>query len=365
MSTEPAPFALAADGGTIAAGDGPELLVWRGDGVPAWKQFTDGILVGLAITADEVVAIDADGRLTRWRRTDGDALGVLETGCRPLALKLVAGGTVGILTGEGVVLVAPGASPRLLPVPGAVAFAFGPGGASVGIGTHTGSFTAIELATGAAWGVLQLPAGIGGIDWSALGTWVVGADRMLYRVRGDGSAIEAAITGADNPIDGVSCSIDGLVCAAQTSDRVELYELNGNKPIGEYLLRRRIGGLSFGPAFTLGIGLDDGDGTVVELASGVSLRTEPHPGRARNTWRLENKVDVGAVRGAIARRQAGSEPIARYVPPPAEDTGSSGCLGGCLAVFGLVVVLSMFCAGVVLLTWVLKTYDLWQFLPLR
>lgn len=365
MSQEPAPFALAADGGTIAAGDGPELLVWRGDGVPAWKQFTDGILVGLAVTDGEVVAIDADGRLTRWRRTDGDPLGTIDTGCRPLDLKWIAGGTVGVLTPDGVVVLVPGQAPRVVSAPGATAFAFGPGGASVGIGSGSGTFTAIELASGAPWGSLQLPAAVGGIAWSALGTWVIGADRMLYRVRGDGTAIEAAITGADNPIDGLVCSVDGLVCAAQTSDRVELYELHANKPIGEYLLRRRIGGLSFGPGFTLGIGLDDGDGNVVELASGASLRTEPHPGRARNTWRLENKVDVGAVRGAIARRQAGGEPIARYVPPPSEDTGGSGCLGGCLAVFGLVVVLSLFCAGVVLVTYVLRSLDLWQFLPLR
>ena len=370
MTQEPAPFAIAADGGTIAAGDGPELLVWRGDGTPAWKRFTDGVLVGVAVAPDEVIAVDADGRLTRWRRTDGEAVDTSDTGCRPLDLKL-SGGTVGLLVEDGVVVIAPGQAPRRLPVPGASAFGWGPGGASLGVGTASGGFTAIEVASGAAWGSLVVGAGIGDVDWSSqgvggsAGTWVIGADRMLYRARGDGTAIEAAIAGADQPIDRVACSADGLVCAARTADRVSLYELHGNRPIGEYLLRRRIGDLAFGPNHTLAIGLDDGDGNVVELASGTLLRTEPHPGRGRSTWRLENKVDPGAVRGAIARHKAGGAPIARYVPPPSEAVGGSGCLGGCLAVFGVVVVLSVVCSGVLLLTWALRSSDLWQFLPLR
>ncbi|MEQ1503231.1 MAG: hypothetical protein ABMB14_13425, partial [Myxococcota bacterium] len=266
-------------------------------------------------------------------------------------------GVVGVLTDAGVTVIGPSGT-RTLPMPGATAFAFGPNGASVGIGTAAGTFTAIEVATGAAWGSVQLPAGITGVGWTALGAWIVGADRMLYRVNGEGAKVEAAITGADTPIASVACSGNGLIVAARTTDRVELYELHANKPIGEFLLRRSIGAIAFGPALTLAIGLDDADGNVVELGTGASFRTEPHPGRGRNTWRLENKVDLGAVRGAIALHQAGGKPIARYVPPQ-EDSGNSGCLGGCLGVIGLVLVLTVFCAGLLLVTYLLRSWGVW------
>ena len=312
------------------------------------------------------MTIDADCRLVRYNRANGDEIDAITVdGPTPKDLQLSAAGVAGVLNDQGVIIVVPGSPPHLVPLAGATSFAFGPNGASVGIGTEAGQFVAIELATGAAWGSIELPQAVRGVDWSALGTWVVGADRMLYRIKGDATAVEAAVSGADSPIDAVRCSATGLVAAARTEDRVELYELHGNRPVGEFILRRRIGGICFGPAMTLAIGLDDGDGNVVELGSGASFRTEPHPGRGRNTWRLENKADLAAIRGAVALSQAGGEPIARYVPPPEEDGGGGGCLGGCLAAAGLVAVLSFFCGFLMILMYVLRTYGLWDMLPMR
>ncbi|MEZ4240231.1 MAG: hypothetical protein R3F59_29570 [Myxococcota bacterium] len=179
------------------------------------------------------------------------------------------------------------------------------------------------------------------------------------------------MTGADTPIDAVCCSANGLIAAARTEDHVELYELNETRPVGESVLRRRIGGIAFGPGLLLAIGLDDGDGNVVDLGNGASFRTEPHPCRGRNTWRLENKVDLGAVRGAIAKMQAGGAPIAQYVAPPPDpdmgpaDGGGSGCLGGCLGVMGVLLVLAVFCGGLTVLMYVLKVWGLWDLLPMR
>jgi hypothetical protein len=367
MSTEPAPFALSADGSTLAAGDGPELLVWKGDGTPAWKKFCPGILVDLAITVDQVVAVDADGRLLRYRRSDGEDLGEIPLSGTPLAMRVAANGTIAVLLQDSLVLLGVGGQ-QVLPAAGAVTFGFGPNGTSLGIGRKDGTFTAVEVQSGASWGTVALPGPVAGVDWSALGQWIVGVDRMVYRIRGDGTAIEAAITGADHPIQGLAVSQSGLVVAAQAGEHVELYELYRNAPLGEFVLRRRIGAIGFGHGLHLGIGLDDGDGNVIDLSTGASWRTEPHPGRGRNTWRLENKVDLAAVRGAIALQQAGGQPIARYVPPPQaqeSQSGGSGCLAGCLAVFSVVGVLSVLCAGVMLFTYLWRTWGLWEIVPIR
>ncbi|MEZ4240232.1 MAG: hypothetical protein R3F59_29575 [Myxococcota bacterium] len=123
--------------------------MWRGDGAPAWKRFTDGILVGVAVGVDVIVTIDAEGQLVRWRRTDGEKLDRQHVpGPTPRDLRLTDSGVIGVLDDDGVTVLAPAAAPQRIHVAGAAAFSFGPGGGSVGVGTTSGRFTAIELATG-------------------------------------------------------------------------------------------------------------------------------------------------------------------------------------------------------------------------
>lgn len=368
MSTPRSPFALSDDGTTIAAGDGPELLVWKGDGSPAWKQFLQGIIVDILVTTEHVLALDADGRLSRFARGDGEPLGDIHTAPFPLQMAAARDGTLGVLTREGLRLLRPHGE-TLLPTRGATTFAFGPDGASVGLGRSDGSFDAVEIQSGAAWGSLTLPSPVVAIGWSALGHWIVGAGQVLYRIRGDASAIEAQIPGADHPIEGLTVSSSGLVVAARAGEHVELYELYRNKPLGEFVLRRSIGDVRFGLGLQLGIGLDDGDGNVIELSSAASWRTEPHPGRGRNTWRLENKVDLAAVRGAIALHQAGGQPIARYVPPPSEAeppaSTRSRLLAGCAGIFTLIVTMSLLCGGFLLFIYFWRASGLWELVPIR
>jgi hypothetical protein len=369
MTTEPAPFALSPDGVSLVCCDGPELLVYRSDGTPLWKQFTDGILIGVAFVGPHVITLDSEGRLTRWRLADGT---VFETMTVPGDVRGLAvdptTGAAAALTPSGPILMVPGAPPRPVPAPGAAAVAFGPGGASLAVGTEGGQLTALELATGAAWGTLQLQGPIRAITWCALGSWLVGAGEALARVQGDAQALQVLIPAQGGPVRAVTTTADGLAAAAQIGDdTVAVYELFSSKRLGEIVVRRRIGGVTFGAGTQLGIGLDDGDATVVDIVSGKQARTEPHPGRGRNTWRVENRVEGAGLRGAMAFHKAGEQPIARYVPPPdpEDEGGGGGCLGGCLGVLGLVLFLSLFCAGVVGLMYFLRAYGLWEFIPIR
>lgn len=364
--SQDAPTAIAPDGVMLAAGDGPELLAWRNDGAPAWKAFTEGILVGVVVGLEHVVTVDADGRLCRWRRGDGELASTQRISQQPIGLILAADGrSVAVVTPEGPLVEFPHGL-QLVPVPDTTAASFGPPGA-IGVGKSDGTFTAIELMSGAAWGSIKLGARVGAVTWSALGSWLVGCELVLFRVSGDATTMQASIPGADKPITWLACAQNGLVAAARAGDHAELWELHGNRPLGEFVLRRPITSVCFGPALILGIGLEDGDANWVDLATGATFRTEPHPGRARNTWRLENRVDVGAVRGAVAMHQAGGAPIARYVPrpDPDDDGGKGGCLAGCVSVASMVALLSAMCGGLLLLMYILRTYDLWRYLPIR
>ncbi len=360
-----APFSVSPDGLLFAAADGPELLTWRNDGAPQWKVFTDGILVGVAVGLEVVVTVDTDRRVCQWRRTDGELVSTVSIAHHPLALVPSPDGRLLIVTRDGPLVDSP-LGFRLVPVRGCTWAALGPGEA-LGVGCEDGTFTAIELRSGAAWGSVKLPAPVSGVAWSALGSWLVGAERTLYRVSGDGKLVQATIAGADHAMDLLAVSGNGIVVAARAGDRVELYELHKNRSIGEFILRRAIGGVQFGPGLLLAIGLDDGDGNWIEMATGATFRTEPHPGRSRATWRLENKGDLGAIRGAIALLQAGGAPIARYVPKPTadEDAGGGGYLAGCVSVLMVLFTFTLICSGLLVLMYVLKTYDLWRYLPLR
>ena len=108
----------------------------------------------------------------------------------------------------------------------------------------------------------------------------------------------------------------------------------------------------FGAGHWLAVGLDDGDATMVELLTGSPTRTEPHPGRGRNVWAMDNKVDRELLRGAVARHRAGGGPIARWVGPkedePKEETGClrSALTVGCFTLLGFLV-----CSGGIGLLW--------------
>lgn len=347
------PVALSPDGHAVAVGDGPELLAYRGDGAPTWKVFTDGILVGLGYVVDQLVCIDDRGVVTWRRRGDGQALHEVELGVAARGGEVSADGGVVVLTDDGLWVLGPGSPARFVAAAAASVVAFGPNSQSVGVGHASGVFAAHDPATGLAWGSVDLGAPVAGVAWCVNGQWVVAAGEALHLVSGDGATLQARLTlpgpGAD-----VAVSLDGTLAAVICGTHVQVFELQGQGDCGALQFRRELLHLAFGAGHWLGVGLDDGDATLVELLTGSPTRTEPHPGRGRNVWAMENKVERDRVRGAVARHRAGGEPIARWVAPEVEEEEAeegSGCLRsaamvGCFSMGMLAVSL-----GLIALLW--------------
>ena len=89
-------------GGVVAIADGPEILVYQaGDGSPLWKQFCDGVLVGVAVVGPRVVTLDSEGNLTFWRLQDGQSedSGTMSPGATQLLVS--PEGAVGAVTPDG------------------------------------------------------------------------------------------------------------------------------------------------------------------------------------------------------------------------------------------------------------------------
>lgn len=354
---EPAPFGISLDGALLICGDGPELLVYHSNGEPHWKVFCEGLLVGVGAVGDAVVAVDVDGRITWWRTLDGRSLdgSEVEGGARQLAL---APERAAVLTGEGVAVLGRGGVPVVIRDRDASAISFGPDANSLGIGTAKGTFRAVEPATGTAWGEVVLGAPVTGVAWSTRGFWVVTSGHALCIVSGDGTEVLARVDDQEGPLSAPTTSADGILAAAVIGhSQIAVYELHTHRRVGNIDFRRRIGGISFGAGGQLGIGLDDGDASVVDLHAGGSLRTEPHPGRGRNNWNLENKVDSAAVRGAMAMSKAGGAAIAAYTGwRPEDDKEEEGWLRTCMGAGCGCATLLFGCVGFGVLLYVLRSW---------
>jgi len=349
------PVAYAADGGSVVVGDGPELLAYRADGAPDWKVFTEGILVGVGIWLDQVITVDDQGLVCWWNRGNGQPLdSVPVEGAQPTGIAVSSDGAVAVLCEGGVWLVARTAAPRFLPVQGACALSWGPDRGSLGVGTRAGSFAAIDPVSGVSWGTVTLGWEVAGVAWSTLGQWVVCGGEQLVMVQGDGSEVSRLLLD-QGPIRLVAVSSDGVLAACLRGTDVAIYELHQFSPCGHLEFRRGLTDTVFGPGHALAIGMDDGDATMVELVAGTPSRTEPHPGRGRNTWRMENRVEKEKLRGAVAMHRAGGAPIARWVGPQEEEEEEASQGSGCLqqaGIVGCVTVLMFFlCSGVIGLLW--------------
>ncbi len=338
--TTPCPLAMAPDGDGVACGDGPELLVYRGDGAPTWRELINGVLVGMAFVGDEVVTLDASGRLSWWSRHDGAPLETVETRDNARRLVVSSDGALAVVTHSGIVIVPVQGQPFWLDHPGATAVSFGPDGQSLGVGTDQGEFSAIDLQSRLSWGRISLGGSIGGVGWSnALGEWVATAGTSLYLVKGDARSL-----GNRLPVRGLlgrlAVSAEGTVAAAVAGKSVMVFELTQGRFAGELALDRAIHDLGFGRGAWLGVGLDDAEAALVELLSGEQGRTEPHPSRTRTSWSVTNTVDPGILQGLGPSFGADvgvdHTNTSRHAEAPRGGCRRRGCLWG-----GLLVALVM------------------------
>lgn len=344
---EGATFALSRDGKRLAVGDGPELLVYRQDGLPVWKHFCEGILVGTGFVGDHLGTVDADGRVVFFRAADG--LKIEEVALDGVALGAFVSpdGAFGVITPAGPILVASNGQRGGFPVQDLRAASFGPDRNSLGLGTSSGTFIAMDGVTGGPWGTLELGECITSICWCMQGFWLVLVGRVLFRIDGSGSQILGRID-LDGEAREVVCTSDGAIAALRIPGeppevRIAVIELHTEKHAGDVVFRRPVGGIAFGRAALLGVGLDDGDASTVDLLTRATLRTEPHPGRGRNNWNLDMKFDAAPLRGAVTFLRAGGSAIAEYHGPPVETEGSGGRGAGCqiAIVIAVLAVLSL------------------------
>jgi len=306
-----APYAYSKSGNLIVLADGPELLVYSAaNDQGLWKTMAEDILLGVGATEEQVLSLDASGRITAYRPVDGQQLFQVETQTSPLTMEVSPDGHCAILEASALCIVRPGVDPLRLAWETPRQVAWGPDSASLGIGGADGTFAAVDPGSGGAWGSQQLGSPITGVCFRPDGTWAVAHGQQISFVSGDGTEITSVL-----PVAGaageVAISDDGSILAVVVDkQRVQVFELHGNAPVGDITFQRDVSHLRFGPKLWLGFGFDDGDANRLDVATGTITRTQAHPGRAQNAWAMNASVNHALVRGAIANVASSGAAIA-------------------------------------------------------
>lgn len=336
MSQEPCPIHATPNGRLLLVADGPELLVYDAMGRPLFKQFLDGILADLTSLSSLLCTLDTEGTV-RWLQSHDGSVQASVQGAP--AVGLCAGsGRLASYGPSGIQWLSAGAAPTQGISEALTGAAFSHDGTRLGVALEAGHFWSLDPTTGGSWGQVALGGTPGAVVWSTRAWFVVVVGNLLHQVAADGSAIlgTLALPGA---ADAVALSPDGVVVAARVGNTVVLGELHSHQLAGQVTFRRAVKAIDFAPDGRLVVGLDDGDANFLDLYTGASKRTEPHPGRGRNNWNYDAEFDMAALRGAVAHAQAGGAPIARFIGPPEQQRTWART---CLAVF---LMWSLVCCG--------------------
>jgi WD40 repeat protein len=313
------PFAYGHDGALLITSDGPELLVHDGDTeAPLWKHALEATVVGVGVTDAAVVAVAAEGTLVACDRKSGAVLRTIALERLAVALAAAKGGVVAVLGASSVNVVrVAGDEQRLeIDVPGATAVALDADGTRVAVGTRSGAVRVFDTESGAERGSVQAPSAIAAITWSPRGYWIASIGKGLVRVRAGGRDLTVLFETKELAISGLACSAEGALLAMRIGPtKVGLFDLVDLRFQGIIAYERTVGGLAFGRGAWLGIGLDLGDANKVDLLTGMVHRSDPHPGRTRNSWVLVADPKCEQIAELLKRAAAGPYPSEREREP--------------------------------------------------
>lgn len=348
-----APYSFDRTGSIQVCIDGPEVMVYSGDGVPMWKQFLEGICLAVHAASNLVFTVDTDGRFVAFVAHEGTTVVDVPLGVAPVGMVGTRDGRTAVLGPDEVLLVSRDGDSFPLPHSGAVAAAFGgEGQTELAVAGADGVLSVYDVRTAALIQQVNLGQQVIDLAWSSLGRWIALCPQQIFQLamgeaQGEQGAQLQVLRAL--PLGGEASQVevadDGVVCAVLAGDRVIwVTELWSDQRLGSIELHRSIGEISFGLGTMLGIGLEDGEANRANLTLGGTWRTNPGFGRGAGNWPLNAQIDHVRLRTAVVEATAGGRAVAQLVYREGEGSGN-GCLYGLVAFFGISLLCGT-CTGV-------------------
>lgn len=316
------PFSFDRSGAIQVSVDGPEVLVYSGEGVPMWKGFLQGIGVAVHAAAQRVATFDTDGRMLSFTSHDGTPVVDVSLDVAPVAVAGARDGRCAVVADDCVLLVSRDGESYRLPHAGGLNASFGgPGQTHLGVVGSDGVLTVFDTQSAAV--ICTAATGVSPVDvgYSGLGRWVVLGAGQLHQyavVEGvglSGTSLDVLrVVPVAPDARQLEIADDGVICAITVGDReVRILELWTDRICGGISFNRTVSDLCFGAGSMLGIGLEDGDSNRVNLTVGGSWRSSPGFGRGHTTWACNVQVDHVTLRSAVIAATAGGGAVAQVV----------------------------------------------------
>jgi WD40 repeat protein len=343
--TAQANFAYDRGGNLIVIGDNSEVLVHSGaDESPLWRKTLDAPLAGVGATADTVITLDANGKLTWWGGKTGQQGDSASLGSAPRALAVKNDGTCAVALPESVVIVNRMQEKRTLLVANAAALAFSDSGSHLAIGTDDGRLRVFPAHGDDPIGSTEVQEPVRSVAWNGNNFWIVTSGDRVFRVDAEGKSSEQLTRAGGMTPDCVACSADGSLFAMRLDPKtvvVLAYPSKDTAATIQYIDRRAVG-LAFGPAPYFGVGLDSGDGNKINLRTKDVNRTDTHPGRTHNRWMLSVAIETSALPAAYRGEPApaGGGGAAPAVKPPKRGMSFPLIAGLVLVAAGVAILIS-------------------------
>lgn len=280
----------AREGERLVGVDLNEVVAYSGyDESLLWTVTTRAQVVCLALAAEQVVALDSQGRIERRWASSGEleAEVALEaaTAARaaPRAMALSDQGRCAVALADRIALEQEGEL-RYFSAADVVDLAFRDDGMALAVGLDSGEVRLLDL-LGHVMSAARLDAPVEGLCWSPRGQWLISAGGRVFAW--DGSAVEEILALSDQTVlDSPTCSASGALIALRSGPSiVSIFELDGARTVGTVEYEdRRVGSVVFGPELWLAIGLDQADGNRMDLATAAVHRTSPREGQEARSW---------------------------------------------------------------------------------
>lgn len=289
-------MAFGHSSGVIVIAHLRDVLVYSGDDEsPRWCGSCHGEVLGVGCDSQFVYAHDQLSWYC-WNTATGTLLNRREMKSPVRKMAVARNGDCALLTDTSVVLINQQGKENSVNAISPTGVAWGNNDCGLAVGQSNGELVLFKRkdirkdfdqfdATR-----IKMKGPITAIVWSSAGNWFVVSEAIVWRVEREGTSKSSMITDLMSPPVLVDCSHRGdLVAVSLDNSNVLVFRISpaGLAASFEYV-DRSVTGLAFGPEPFLGIGLDTGDGNKINLskASGGVSRTDPHPGRPRNTWLL-------------------------------------------------------------------------------
>jgi len=314
------PFASNENGTLLVCGDGPELMVYTGpEPKPLWQHFCNDLIAFVGVVAGDVLCVETSGAWSLRDAAQGRSLreGQIDG---PIHELIFAGGpTWGFFNEHGIYRVE-STGRTLVEEPGIVQACLDSSGNLLCVGRAGGELAIVDATHGEVMGRLEVGDEIACVGWSALGHWIVVTSNELMIADATATQIVAKMGLPNGVVTSMACSRDGsIVALASVAQTIELITLPDLVCAGSVTFGRDLGPVVMLSGNRLAVGLEDGEVTVVEWMTQKVLNSHAHHGRSKTFWKVEPKLKVAALRGAIARAQTGGGPVAAAYVPPKEE----------------------------------------------